>query len=86
MLQKELSIAFYPDSYIFMFFEIKQVYLHSAAYIVYKGHKQNEWVRNPFGNTQRVANLSALSPVFSACIIYTHFIEIPLIDIYPKNT
>ena len=37
-LQKELSIAFYPDSYVFMFFEIAQVYLRSAASRAYKGH------------------------------------------------
>ena len=29
-LQKELSIAFYPDSYIFMCFLIAQVYSHSV--------------------------------------------------------
>ena len=31
-----------PDSYIFMCFEIEQVYLRSVASIVYKGHLQNE--------------------------------------------
>ena len=43
-LQKQLSIAFYPDLYIFMCFLISQVYLSSAASRVYKGHLQtNEW-------------------------------------------
>ena len=43
-LQKELSIAFYPNLYIFMCFLIAQVYLRSAASRVYKGHLQtNEW-------------------------------------------
>ena len=31
-----------PDSYVFMCFEIEQVYLRSVASIVYKGHLQNE--------------------------------------------
>ena len=39
---------------------------------VYKGHLQNKVVRKP-----KSSKLSALSPVFSACIIYTVFIEIP---------
>ena len=42
------SIAFYPDSYVFMCFEIAQVYLPSAASRVYGGHLQNEWVIKPF--------------------------------------
>ena len=43
-LQKELSIAFYPDLYIFMCFLIAQVYFRSAASRVYKGHLQtNAW-------------------------------------------
>ena len=43
-LQKDLSIAFYPESYtgVFMCFEIAQVYLGSAASRVYKGHLQSE--------------------------------------------
>ena len=39
-LQKELSIAFYPNLDIFMCFLITQVYLRSAASRVYKGHLQ----------------------------------------------
>ena len=31
-----------PNSYVFMCFEIEQVYLRSVASIVYKGHLQNE--------------------------------------------
>ena len=43
-LQKELSIAFYPDLYIFMCFLIAQVYFRSAASRVYKSHLQtNAW-------------------------------------------
>ena len=43
-LQKELSIAFYPNLDIFMCFLITQVYLRSAASRVYKRHLQtNEW-------------------------------------------
>ena len=43
-LQKELSIVFYPDLYIFVCFLIARVYLRSAASRVYKGHLQtNEW-------------------------------------------
>ena len=42
------SIAFYPDSYVFMCFEIAQVYLPSAASRVYGGRLQNELVIKPF--------------------------------------
>ena len=52
-LQKELSIAFYPDLYVFMSFGIVQVYLHSEACRVYKGHLQNEWVIKPFLETSK---------------------------------
>ena len=31
------SIAFYPDSHVFMFFQIAQVYLCLAGYRVYGG-------------------------------------------------
>ena len=44
----EFQATFYPDSYIFMSFEITQVYLRSAASRVCKGHLQNEWVVKPF--------------------------------------
>ena len=60
-----------------MFFEIAQVYLRLAGCRVYEGHLQNEWVKKLFGNIQKVAHLSALSPVFSSCIIYALFVEIP---------
>ena len=41
------------------------------------GHLQNEWVKKLLGNIPKVAHLSALSPVFSSCIIYVLFVEIP---------
>ena len=44
-----------------------------AASRVYNGHLQNKWMKNFFGNMQKVANFSALSPVFSECIIYNFF-------------
>ena len=42
------SIAFYPDSKVFGYFEITQAYLRSAASRVYKGHFKNERVIKPF--------------------------------------
>ena len=47
-LQKELSIAFYPDSRVFMFLKIAQVYMRFADCRVYKGHLRNEWAIMPF--------------------------------------
>ena len=41
-ITKRLSIAFYPDSHVFVFFEIAQVYLRLARCREYKGHLQNE--------------------------------------------
>ena len=67
-IKKELSIAFYPDSYLFMCFAIAQVYLRSADSRVCEGHLQNEWMIKPFRKLQQVANLSALSPVFRTCV------------------
>ena len=48
-----------------------------ASCRVSKGDLQNEWLTKLFVNIQNVANLSALSPVFSSCIIFAHFGEIP---------
>ena len=48
IIQKELSIASYPDSHDFVLFEIAQVYLRLADCRVYKGHLQNEWAIKPF--------------------------------------
>ena len=47
-LQKELSIAFYPDLHVFVFFEIAEVYLRLAGCRVYEGHLQNERVIKTF--------------------------------------
>ena len=41
-LQKDLSIAFYPDLHFFLFFEIARIYLRLAGCRVYEGHLQNE--------------------------------------------
>ena len=40
-LQKQLSIAFYPDLYIFMCFLIAQVYLRSAASSPFRKHAKS---------------------------------------------
>ena len=55
----------------FMFFKIAQVYLRQQRLLECSRVicKTNEW-ENLCGNIQKVANLSALRPVFSACIIY----------------
>ena len=47
-LQKDLSIAFYPDLHFFLFFEIARIYLRLAGCRVYEGHLQNEWVITTF--------------------------------------
>ena len=47
-LQKELSIAFYPDLHVFVFFEIAEVYSRLAGCRVYEGHLQNERVIKTF--------------------------------------
>ena len=47
-LQKELSIAFYPDLHVFVFFEIAEVYSCLAGCRVYEGHLQNERVIKTF--------------------------------------
>ena len=60
-----------------MFFKDAQVYLCLVVCRVYKGHLQDEWVTKTFGKIQEVANLSALSTVFSSCRIYTLSVEIP---------
>ena len=41
-LQKELRIAFYPDSHVLVLFEIAHVCLRLADCRVCKGHLQNE--------------------------------------------
>ena len=43
-LQKELSIAFYPDLHVFVIFEIAEVYSRLAGWREYEGHLQNERV------------------------------------------
>ena len=70
------SAVFYPDSHVFMFFKIVQVYLHLAICRVYKGHLKNKWLIKTFQKHPKVANLSALSPAFSSCKMYTLFVEI----------
>ena len=50
---KELSAVFYPDSHVFMFFKIVQVYLHLAICRVYKGRLKNKWVIKLFRNIQK---------------------------------
>ena len=42
------SAVFYPDSHVFKFFKIVQVYLHLAICRVYKGHLKNKWVIRTF--------------------------------------
>ena len=51
--KKSSALCFTPDLYVFMSFGIVQVYLHSAACRVYKGHLQNEWVIKPFLETSK---------------------------------
>ena len=50
-LQRELSIAFYPDSYVFMCFEIAQVYLRSMSYRVCSLAKRMS--HKPFSETSK---------------------------------
>ena len=74
-MQKELSIAFYPDSYVFMGFKFAQLYLRSAASRVYNGHLQKGMTdENLFGNIQKVANCVCIK---SSLHLYILFIEIP---------
>ena len=47
-LQKELSIAFYPDLRVFVFCEIAEVCSGLAGCRVYEGHLQNERVIKTF--------------------------------------
>ena len=47
-LQKELSIAFYPDLHVFVIFEIAEVYSRLAGWREYEGHLQNERVIKTF--------------------------------------
>ena len=81
-----LSNSFPAQHLVLAWFTSFQVYLHLPVVRVYKGYLLNEWVTKHFGNIQKGANLSALSPVFSSCIIYTLFgeisryLQIPLTD------
>jgi len=77
MKKKELSIAFYPDSHVFQSRASLLDLMCLVVCRVYKGHLQDELVTKTFGKIQEVANLSALSPVFSSCRIYTLSVEIP---------
>ena len=74
-LQKELlSIAFYPDPFFLCFWKLRKFScaepvvecVHEVIYKTNEGYKL-------FGNTQTVAKLSALSSVFSSCIICALF-------------
>ena len=83
---------FYSDSYVFKFFKIVQVYLRLASFRAFIFFPKRMSDKKPIGNIQKEANLSALSPIFSSCIIYTnvhflqkmnfkvHYLEIPLLD------
>ena len=61
---------FYPDSCFSK--SRKSTYVYPIVECIRLNCKTNER-RKLSGNLQRVANLSASSPVFSSCIIYTFF-------------
>ena len=52
-LQKELSIAFYPDLHVFVFFEIAEVYSQLAGCRVYEGHLQKRTSDKNFSETSK---------------------------------
>lgn len=58
--KKELNIVFYPDSYIFVFSKIAQVYLLPALWRMHKGHFLNEWVFKTFWKLPRSSKLVCL--------------------------
>lgn len=58
--KKEPNIVFYPDSYIFVFSKIAQVYLLPALWRMHKGHFLNEWVFKTFWKLPRSSNLVCL--------------------------
>ena len=83
--KKKLSIAFDWFTCFHDFSKSRKSTLFAGCR-VYKAYLQNERVWKLFGSIQKVANLSALRPAFSSCMIYTLFVEnqryleIPLID------
>ena len=81
---KRSSALFYPYSYVFLCFKVAQVYLRSTSSRVYNGHLQNEWVIKPFRKHPQSSKFVFTSPVFSAGIIYTLFIEIPRYPEIPR--
>lgn len=71
--KRALSILFLPWFTCFLVFRnslslIKSVKPIIVEYIKVIYETNNEWYK-PFGNIQKLANLSAISPVFSVCII-----------------
>ena len=60
-LQKDLSIAFYPDLHFFLFFEIARIYLRLAGCRVYEGHLQNEWVITTFRKHPKSSKLVCIN-------------------------
>ena len=77
IIQKELSIASYPDSHDFVLFEIAQVYLRLADCRVYKGHLQNEWAIKPFQKYPKSSKFVCVKSSLQFMHNLYPFLEIP---------
>ena len=72
-LQKELSIAFYPDLHFFLFFEIARIYLRLAGCRVYEGHLQNEWVITTFRKHPKSSKLVCFKSILQFLLNFCPF-------------